>query len=120
MWIPVLTIAQRWFALKKRGMALGSCLQALGLLWASVVVFGAFYGATFPMYGACGGDYFRKEIMGRVIGAWTPFYGLGAIVGHRFAGYFRDVTGSFLIPFQVTVPVALIASILMLSVKRKA
>jgi MFS family permease len=52
-------------------------------LWASLVVFGAFYGATFPMYGACGGDYFNKEIMGRVIGAWTPFYGLGAIVGHR-------------------------------------
>ena len=31
------------------------------------------------MDGAYGGDYFKKEVMGRVIGAWTPFYGLAAL-----------------------------------------
>jgi sugar phosphate permease len=39
-----------------------------------------FYGVIWPMYGACAGDYFPKEVMGTVIGAWTPFYGLGAIL----------------------------------------
>jgi sugar phosphate permease len=31
MWIPVLTIAQRWFTLKKRGMALGIMSTGFGL-----------------------------------------------------------------------------------------
>ncbi len=88
-------------------------------LWlpVSVGIFGAFFGATFPLYGACGGDYFRKELMGSVIGAWIPFYGLGAIGGNRMAGYLRDVTGSFFIPFLIAILMALVASLLMIFVK---
>ena len=47
------------------------------------------------MYGACAGDYFPKEVMGTVIGAWTPFYGLGAILVHWVSGILRDSTGSY-------------------------
>jgi MFS family permease len=50
-----------------------------------------FYGATFPMYGACAGDFFPKDIMGTVIGAWTPLYGCGAILTHWSTGMLRDV-----------------------------
>ena len=82
-------------------------------LWISIAVFGAFYGITFPMYGACGGDYFRKEIIGSVIGAWTPFYGLGAIGSHRLTGYLRDTTGSFFAPFLIMILGTLGASMLM-------
>ena len=42
MWIPVLTIAQRWFALKKRGMALGIMSTGFGLGFAVM-------GRTFPL-----------------------------------------------------------------------
>ena len=84
---------------------------------ASVGIFGAFFGATFPLYGACGGDYFRKELMGSVIGAWIPFYGVGAIGGNRMAGYLRDVTGSFIIPFLIAILMALVASSLMFFVR---
>jgi sugar phosphate permease len=86
-------------------------------LFFSMGIFGVCYGVTFPMYGACGGDYFRKEIMGTVIGAWTPLYGLGAIGGNRLGGYLRDVTGSFTLPFLVTIFTALIASVLMLCLR---
>lgn len=64
-------------------------------LQCSVGVVGILYGVTWPLYGACGGDYFRKEVMGTVIGAWTPFYGTGAILAHFLAGAIRDFTGSF-------------------------
>lgn len=64
-------------------------------LYCSVAVVGMLYGVTWPLYGACGGDYFRKEVMGTVIGAWTPFYGTGAILAHLLAGAIRDLTGSF-------------------------
>jgi len=87
-------------------------------LFASVGALGAFFGATFPMYGAAGGDYFRKEIMGTVIGALTIFYGTGAILAHRFAGQIRDATGSFLIPFIIAIVASVAASALMGFVKR--
>jgi sugar phosphate permease len=83
----------------------------------SVGFLGAFFGSTFPMYGACGGDYFRKEIMGTVIGGLTLFYGCGAIVANRFGGHIRDVTGSFLIPFTAAIVSALCAALLIFFVE---
>ena len=72
------------------------------------------------MYGACGGDYFRKEVMGTVIGAWTPFYGLGAILAHFITGRIRDITQSFQMAFYLAVLFALFAAFLMHRVKRPA
>jgi sugar phosphate permease len=87
------------------------------LLFFCVGVMGVFYGITFPMYSACAGDYYRKQIIGSIIGAWTPFYGLGAIVANRMTGYFRDLTGTFTIPFGISVMSAVFASFLMLMVR---
>ncbi len=87
------------------------------LLFISVGFLGAFFGSTFPMYGACGGDYFRKEIMGTVIGGLTLFYGCGAIVANRFGGHIRDITGSFSIPFTAAIVSALFAALLIFFVK---
>jgi len=56
---------------------------------------GMFYGATFPLYGACAGDYFPDEVMGTVIGAWAPFFGLGAIATHWVTGFIRDTSGVY-------------------------
>ena len=89
------------------------------MLIISIAVLGAFYGSTFPMYGACGGDYFRKEIMGTTIGAFTFFYGAGAIFSHRLGGYLRDATGSFFIPFLIAIGFALLAAVLMFFVKKE-
>ena len=98
------------------------CMVASGSneawLFTSVAALGAFFGATFPMYGAAGGDYFRKEIMGTVIGALTIFYGSGAILAHRLAGHIRDATGSFAIPFTIAIVASIIAAVLMGFVKQ--
>jgi sugar phosphate permease len=88
------------------------------ILFASIALLGVFYGITWPMYGACGGDYFRKEVMGTVIGAWTPFYGLGAILAHSMAGRIRDMTQSFQMAFYLAALFALVAAFLMQRVKR--
>jgi nitrate/nitrite transporter NarK len=55
--------------------------------------------------------------MGTVIGIWTPFYGVGAIIAHRAGGQIRDVTGSFTIPFLLCIGAALVAAFLMLFVR---
>jgi sugar phosphate permease len=64
-------------------------------VYALIGLMAVFYGATFPIYAACAGDYFPKEAMGTVAGAWTPFYGAGAILTHWVTGKLRDVSGEY-------------------------
>jgi sugar phosphate permease len=89
-----------------------------GMLYLLVGIMAVFYGATFPMYGACAGDFFPRQMMGTVIGVWTPFYGIGAITVHWVSGLLRDSTGSYDVPFMINVAMAAIGSILMCLVRR--
>lgn len=101
------------------GLLIG--LLLVGGSWVSLcVITGAmavFYAATFPIYGACAGDYFPREAMGTVAGAWTPFYGSGAILTHWVTGRLRDVTGVYDHAFIVCAAMAGAAVVLMSLVK---
>jgi sugar phosphate permease len=71
------------------------------------------------MYGICAGDYFPKEIMGTVIGAWTPFYGGGAILVHWVSGALRDATGIYDHVFIINAVMAALGIALMFTVNKK-
>ncbi len=87
------------------------------LLCSITAAMAVFYGATFPIYGACAGDYFPRQAMGTVAGAWTPFYGLGAILTHWVSGAIRDATGTYERAFLVCALMAALALVLMGLVK---
>jgi sugar phosphate permease len=87
-------------------------------LFSLVGVFAFFYGAIFPVYGACAGDYFPREVMGTVIGAWTPFYGVGAVLVHWVTGILRDRTGIYDYPFMICTGMALFAILLIFPLKK--
>jgi len=89
------------------------------LLYVITGCMGIFYGATWPMYGACAGDYFPPEQIGTVVGAWTPFYGLGAILTHWISGTLRDVSGVYDQAFAINVIMGALALVLICFVKRK-
>ncbi len=93
--------------------------DSIHVLFILIGLLGAFYGATFPMYGACGGDFFPRHVMGTVIGAWTPFYGLGAIVAHWVTGLLRDNMGVYDYGFAIGVIMSGVALILMGRVRKK-
>lgn len=102
------------------------CLAAIILVdasWLMLYIFigilAIFYGPTFPIYGACAGDYFPREIMGTVIGAWTPFYGAGAILTHWITGILRDATGSYHQSFFINILMAIGAIVLIGFVRKK-
>lgn len=99
----LLFIAESWLTL---------CLITAGMA--------VFYGATFPIYGACAGDYFPREAMGTVAGAWTPFYGSGAILTHWVTGRLRDVTGVYDHAFIICAAMAALSVALMGLVKRSS
>ncbi len=88
-------------------------------LAALTALFAACYGATFPIYGACAGDYFPRGAMGTVAGLWTPFYGAGAILTHWVTGMLRDATGSYGLAFGLGSACAAAAACLMLRVPRR-
>ncbi|MGB9629809.1 MAG: MFS transporter, partial [Thermodesulfobacteriota bacterium] len=67
----------------------------IGWLRLSVGCFGFFYGPIFPLYAACARDYFEKEVAGTVIGLFTIFYGVGAMLGPILGGYLSDLTHTF-------------------------
>jgi sugar phosphate permease len=83
-------------------------------------VLAAFYGATFPIYGAMAGDYFPREAIGTVAGAWTPFYGLGAILTHWVTGALRDATGVYGHGFGICTAMVAAGLVLMAFVRKRA
>jgi len=89
------------------------------MLYVLIGIMAVFYGVTFPMYGACAGDYFPKEVIGTVIGAWTPFYGAGAILVHWISGVLRDTTGSYDQAFMINAIMAALGIVLICAVKKK-
>jgi sugar phosphate permease len=91
--------------------------KSLWGLYASIGILGIAYGAIWPLYGACGGDYFKKEVIGTVTGAWTPLYGLGAVLAHFIGGRIRDMTGSYQVAFYLAMVFAAVAAFLMLKVR---
>jgi len=93
--------------------------ESWGLLYISIGIMALFYGPTWPIYGACAGDYFPREIMATVIGAWTPFYGLGAIITHWVTGMLRDASGVYHHAFFLNMLMAVIAIVLMCFVRKK-
>jgi sugar phosphate permease len=84
------------------------------LLFCFVGFMALFYGATFPVYGACAGDYFPRQFMGSVIGCWTFLFGVGAMTMHWVGGSLRDATGSYHHTFSVAVAMAALAFVLIL------
>ena len=91
--------------------------QSWTLLFVLVGTTGVFYGVTFPMYGACAGDYFPKEVIGTVVGFWTPFYGLGAILVHWVSGMVRDASGSYQQAFTINAVMAALGLLLISRVR---
>ncbi|MEW5722222.1 MAG: MFS transporter [Thermodesulfobacteriota bacterium] len=106
----------------------GICLALTAILFSGgspvrlfllVGLLAVFFGATFPLYGACAGDYFPRRVMGTVIGAWTPFYGAGAILVHWVGGHLRDVTGRYDLTFALNAALAGLAVLFFIRVRRR-
>jgi sugar phosphate permease len=93
--------------------------ESWGMLCIAIGIMAVFYGPTWPIYGACAGDYFPREMMATVIGIWTPFYGSGAIMTHWISGMLRDTSGVYHHAFILNMLMAVIATVLMCLVRKQ-
>jgi MFS family permease len=88
------------------------------LLYLVVGCVGIAYGTTFPIYGLCAGDYFPRDTIATVVGAWTPFYGCGAILTHWISGILRDTTGLYNQAFIISAIMAFVGLLLISRVRK--
>ena len=92
--------------------------KQLLLLYFFVGCVGVAYGTTFPIYGLCAGDYFPREAIATVVGAWTPLYGCGAMLTHWISGILRDTTGVYDHAFIISAIMAFVGLLLMSRVRK--
>jgi CP family cyanate transporter-like MFS transporter len=79
------------------------------LTWIVAPVFGMTFGGAFVLLLAFPAQFTKKEKVGRAAGAILAIGYLGALIGPPFAGYLRDITGSFFSTFMVMAGAGLIA-----------
>jgi sugar phosphate permease len=87
------------------------------ILAAMMGIMAVFFGAVWPLYGACAGDYFPKRLAGTVMGVWTLLYGMGALSVHWVNGLLRDTTGRYNEAFLIGALMALTGAVLLFAVR---
>ena len=80
------------------------------ILFIMVSIFGVFYAAVWPLYGAAAGDFFPSGTTGSVLGFWTIFYGLGLVLAPMLGGYIADLTGTFKWSFLVALGTGILST----------
>ena len=113
-WGRIRTILMSELVVSLSILGLLAARSNLSMIFISIAIFGTFCSAIFPLYAACAGDYFEKEMTGTVLGGWTFIYGAGASAGPLVAGFLSDVTGTLRWGFALAGVASLTAASLLL------
>tara|TARA_B100000676_G_scaffold309722_1_gene374112 strand:+ start:1095 stop:2342 length:1248 start_codon:yes stop_codon:yes gene_type:complete len=105
---------------------IGSAIGLLILIQAStikgVLLFGIIYGLTRGAWAVVQSliwaDYFGRAFLGSIRGFVSPIQGLSAIFGPLFAGWLRDITNSYQIPFYTFVGLYIISAFIILIIPK--
>ena len=105
---------------------IGSAIGLLILIQSStikgVLLFGVIYGLTRGAWAVVQSliwaDYFGRAFLGSIRGFVSPIQGLSAIFGPLFAGWLRDVTNSYQIPFYTFVGLYIISAFIILIIPK--
>lgn len=98
------------------GMALVFDFYTLAIL---AIIFGVPYGAVWPLYTACAFDMFSAEHVGKVLGLWTIFAGVGFMISPPIAGWIADITKTLRCSFLVAMFAAVLSLLFLLPIRRR-
>lgn len=114
---------------RKKGIALCLFIEGIMILWligASStwmlflfgVLFGFAWGGHTPQIPALIGETLGLQNMGKILGAASFFWGIGAALGPVLAGYMLDTTGSYTSAFIVGATGMLSAAVINVALKK--
>lgn len=86
-------------------------------LMAAILVFGLAAGAMMPLMAAAIGRGFGPASFGRVMGFIGPVTLPFGFIGPPLVGYIRDVTGSYILAFDLFLVIFILASLILLGLK---
>jgi len=78
-------------------------MTSIGLLYLFVLLFGAGWGVTAPMFMSIAGDLYKGKRFGLIYGMLEGMIGIGAAIGSWLAGYIFDQTQSYLWAFILAI-----------------
>ena len=115
---------------RKLTFIISALLQAIAIVWLiwardlwSLYIFALVYGFFYSGFGCCGAalisDSFKLENIGTVFGLLEVGFGIGAAIGPVVGGLIFDVRHSYTVAFQFGALAMLVATLLILMVKRK-
>lgn len=87
------------------------------LILVLIAIVGFSYGGFLGIFPALTADYFGTKNLGTNYGLVMFGFGIGAVASSYVAGYFKDLTGGFTIPFLVAASGAFVAAVIVLMLK---
>ena len=90
-----------------------------GLVYALAIVFGSGFGGIFNASPTIVFEHFGTHHVGKALGLFYIFFGLGTASGGLLAGYLFDRTHSYSTPFTVDLVLAGVALLLLLATRRQ-
>jgi len=96
----------------------------LSILWkekTGLLISGALFAFTFngliTLIASMFGDYIPISKMGRIFGISTLIHGVGQAAGVALAGYLKDLTATFVVPFLLSALIIGICPVFLLSLR---
>jgi len=95
-------------------LALLNTAPGSGMIFALAIVFGLGYGGIFNAAPTIIFEYFGTHQVGKALGLFYVFFGLGTASGGELAGYLFDETHRWSVPFTVDLALACVGLLLLL------
>jgi sugar phosphate permease len=92
--------------------------DSLATFYLFAVLFGMGFGGRNPLTVAIRGDYFGRASFGKILGLSTVPMNVLLMIASPFAGYVRDVRGTYTVAFLVLAALNLLGALLFLLAKR--
>ena len=105
-------------SLQAAGVVVLTTASSLGTFYLFAVLFGMGFGGRNPLTTAIRGDYFGRASFGKILGLSTVPMNVLLLVASPFAGYMRDVQGTYTTAFLVLAGLSFLGGVLFLFAKR--
>jgi sugar phosphate permease len=107
-------------SIQAAGVVLLTFSSSLAMFFLFAILFGMGFGGRNPLTTAIRGEYFGRASFGRILGLSTVPMNVLLLVASPFAGFMRDIQGTYTVAFLVLAGLNLLGGLLFLPAKKPA
>jgi MFS family permease len=107
-------------SIQAAGVVLLTFSSSLVMFFLFAILFGMGFGGRNPLTTAIRGEYFGRASFGRILGLSTVPMNVLLLVASPFAGFMRDIQGTYTVAFLVLAGLNFLGGLLFLAAKKPA